>query len=86
MTGRTRLLLVNSPHNPTGAVLDRVELEAIAAIAVERDLAVVTDEVYEHMTYDVPHIPLATLPGMRERTLTISSAAATPKSERSRLK
>lgn len=75
VTDRTRLLLVNSPHNPTGAVLSADELAALATLAIERDLLVVTDEVYEHMTYDGrPHVPLATLPGMRERTLTISSA------------
>jgi N-succinyldiaminopimelate aminotransferase len=75
VTDRTRLLLVNTPHNPTGAVLSASDLAAVAELAVERDLLVVTDEVYEHMTYDGrPHVPLATLPGMRERTLTISSA------------
>jgi N-succinyldiaminopimelate aminotransferase len=73
ITSRTRLLLVNSPHNPTGMVLTREEAEEIARIAIARDLLVVTDEVYEHLTYDVPHIPLATLPGMRERTVSISS-------------
>jgi len=78
VTPRTRLLLVNSPHNPTGTVLDRAELEAIAAVAVEHDLLVVTDEVYEHLTFDgCEHIPLATLPGMRERTVTISSGGKT---------
>src|SRR5690606_14005194 len=61
---RTKLLLINSPHNPTGAVLTREEFAGIAALARERDLLVVTDEVYEHMTYDgVPHLPLATFPG-----------------------
>ena len=78
LTPRTRLLLVNSPHNPTGAVLSRAELDAVAAVAVEHDLLVVTDEVYEHMTYgDARHVPLATLPGMAERTLTVSSAGKT---------
>jgi N-succinyldiaminopimelate aminotransferase len=78
ITPRTRLLLVNSPHNPTGAVLDPDELAAIATVAREHDLLVVTDEVYEHMTYDgVPHVPLATLPGMAERTLSISSSGKT---------
>jgi N-succinyldiaminopimelate aminotransferase len=77
VTDRTRLLLLNSPHNPTGTVLHDDELAAVAEIAVERDLTVVTDEVYEHMTYDVAHRPLATLPGMAERTLTISSAGKT---------
>jgi len=78
VTGRTRLLLLNSPHNPTGKVFSRAELEAIAEVAIERDLIVVTDEVYEHMTFDGrPHVPLATLPGMRERTVTVSSAGKT---------
>jgi N-succinyldiaminopimelate aminotransferase len=77
ITDRTRLILLNSPHNPTGTVLTEAELTAVADLAVERDLVVVTDEVYEHMTYDVVHRPLATLPGMRERTLTISSAGKT---------
>jgi len=77
VTDRTRLILLNSPHNPTGTVLSRGELQAVADLAIERDLIVVTDEVYEHMTYDVEHIPLATLPGMQDRTLTISSAGKT---------
>ncbi|GGK97601.1 aminotransferase [Streptomyces flaveus] len=75
VTDRTRLLLINTPHNPTGTVLTRDELTAIAALAVERDLLVVTDEVYEHLVFDeAEHIPLATLPGMRNRTVTIGSA------------
>ncbi len=69
-----RMLLANSPHNPTGRVLTRAELEAIAAVCIEHDLVAVTDEVYEHLAFDGEHIPLATLPGMAERTLTISSA------------
>jgi N-succinyldiaminopimelate aminotransferase len=77
VTDRTRLILLNSPHNPTGTVLTRDELQAVAELATERDLIVVTDEVYEHMTYDVQHVPLATLPGMADRTLTISSAGKT---------
>jgi N-succinyldiaminopimelate aminotransferase len=78
VTPRTRLLLVNSPHNPTGTVLGRDELAAVAAVAVDHDLLVVTDEVYEHLTYDgVPHVPLATLPGMRDRTVTVSSGGKT---------
>ena len=77
VTDRTRLLLLNSPHNPTGTVLTDDELTAVAELAVERDLIVVTDEVYEHMTYDAPHRPISTLPGMRDRTLTISSAGKT---------
>lgn len=78
VTPRTKLLLVNSPHNPTGAVLTYEELRAVAALALERDLLVVTDEVYEHMVYDgLRHVPLASLPGMRERTVSISSAGKT---------
>ncbi|MFI9828051.1 pyridoxal phosphate-dependent aminotransferase [Streptomyces sp. NPDC051913] len=78
VTDRTRLLLINTPHNPTGTVLTREELTAIAELAVERDLLVVTDEVYEHLVFDdAEHIPLATLPGMRDRTVTIGSAGKT---------
>jgi N-succinyldiaminopimelate aminotransferase len=77
VTPRTRLLLLNSPHNPTGMVLTREELTAIAELAVERDLIVVTDEVYEHLTYGAGHVPLASFPGMRDRTVTISSAGKT---------
>lgn len=74
VTPRTRFVLLNSPHNPTGTVLTRAELEAVAAVAVEHDLVVITDEVYEHLRYDVPHVPISTLPGMADRTLTLSSA------------
>jgi N-succinyldiaminopimelate aminotransferase len=75
ITPRTRLILLNSPHNPTGTVLTRTELNVVAAIFIEHDLIAVTDEVYEHLVYDGgTHIPLATLPGMRERTVSISSA------------
>ena len=74
ITARTRLILLNTPHNPTGTVLTRAELQRIAEIAVKHDLLVVTDEVYEHLTYDIPHVPIVTFPGMRERTVTISSA------------
>ncbi|MER6565327.1 pyridoxal phosphate-dependent aminotransferase [Streptomyces sp. NPDC001093] len=78
VTGRTRLLLINTPHNPTGTVLTRAELAAIAELAVERDLLVVTDEVYEHLVFeDAEHLPLASFPGMRERTVTIGSAGKT---------
>ncbi|MCF1648468.1 pyridoxal phosphate-dependent aminotransferase [Streptomyces indiaensis] len=78
VTDRTRLLLINTPHNPTGTVLTREELAAIAELAVERDLLVVTDEVYEHLVFDdAEHVPLATFPGMRERTITISSSGKT---------
>jgi len=77
VTDRTRLILLNSPHNPTGMVATREELAAIAGLAVERDLLVITDEVYEHIVFAGEHIPIATLPGMRERTVTISSAGKT---------
>ncbi|MCX5141249.1 MULTISPECIES: pyridoxal phosphate-dependent aminotransferase [unclassified Streptomyces] len=77
VTPRTRLLLLNTPHNPTGTVLTREELSAIAALACERDLLVVTDEVYEHLVFEGEHLPLASFPGMRERTVTISSAGKT---------
>jgi N-succinyldiaminopimelate aminotransferase len=70
---RARVMLINSPHNPTGRVLTRAELEAIAHACIEHDLLCVTDEVYEHLVFDGEHIPLSTLPGMAERTLTISS-------------
>ncbi len=70
----TRMIMVNTPHNPTGKVFSQAELGEIARLAIAHDLVVVTDEVYEHMTYDgARHIPLATLPGMAERTVTISS-------------
>ncbi|WP_251153300.1 pyridoxal phosphate-dependent aminotransferase [Cellulosimicrobium sp. Marseille-Q4280] len=78
VTDRTRLILVNTPHNPTGTVLDLDELDAIAAVARRHDAVVVTDEVYEHLTFDdTEHVPIATLPGMRDRTITISSAGKT---------
>ncbi len=77
ITARTRLILLNTPHNPTGKVFDADELGLIAELAVERDLVVVTDEVYEHLVFDGVHVPMATLPGMRERTVTISSAGKT---------
>lgn len=75
---RTRMLIVNSPHNPTGTVFDRDTMIRIADIAVTHDLLVLTDEVYEHLTFDgTVHTPIATLPGMFERTVTVSSAAKT---------
>jgi N-succinyldiaminopimelate aminotransferase len=75
---RTRLVVLNSPHNPTGTVLTRTELGWIAAAATAHDAVVVTDEVYEHLTYDgAEHVPMATLPGMAARTLTVSSAGKT---------
>jgi len=78
ITPRTRMLLLNSPHNPTGQVLTREELAAVATLAIEHDLIVVSDEVYEHLTFDgCEHVPIATLPGMAERTLTVSSGGKT---------
>nr|WTB32667.1 pyridoxal phosphate-dependent aminotransferase [Streptomyces sp. NBC_00830] len=77
ITPQTRLLLLNTPHNPTGMVLTAEEESAIAALAVEHDLLVVTDEVYEHLVYEGTHHPIAALPGMRERTVSISSAGKT---------
>jgi N-succinyldiaminopimelate aminotransferase len=75
VTGETRLILLNTPHNPTGTVLTREELQVVADLAIEHDVIVVTDEVYEHLVFDGrAHVPIATLPGMWERTLTLSSA------------
>ena len=80
VTPKTRFMLVNSPHNPTGTVLTPEELDAIAAVAIEHDLVVITDEVYEHLTYGHEHRPLATLPGMFERTLTCRAPASRTRS------
>jgi len=78
ITPATRMVLLNSPHNPTGTVFTRTELTALAELAVERDLLVVTDEVYEHLVFDgAEHLPIASLPGMAERTLSVSSAGKT---------
>ncbi len=78
ITKRTKVLLINTPHNPTGKVLSRDELESIASICLKYDLLALTDEVYEHITFDgVPHIPLASIPGMRDRTLSLSSTGKT---------
>ncbi len=75
---RTRIVLLNTPHNPTGKVFTREEIELVCSLAREHDAWVVTDEVYEHLTFDgATHIPVATLPGMAERTLTISSGGKT---------
>jgi N-succinyldiaminopimelate aminotransferase len=76
VTPKTKALIVNSPHNPTGMVLSENELQALAQLAVQADLLVITDEVYEHLVFDGRrHIPLASFPGMANRTVTISSAA-----------
>jgi aspartate/methionine/tyrosine aminotransferase len=77
ITDRTRAMIVNTPHNPTGRVLDRSELSAIAELCIEHDLIAISDEVYEHMVYEGEHISLASLPGMRERTITCSSLGKT---------
>ncbi len=77
VTDRTRLILINSPHNPTGSVLPRETLELIIELAHQHDAIIVTDEVYEHLTFGVPHIPISSLPGGFERTVTISSAGKT---------
>jgi N-succinyldiaminopimelate aminotransferase len=78
ITERTKVLLVNTPHNPTGKVLDLAELQLLADLAVQHDLVVVTDEVYEHLVFEgATHVPLGTLPGMRSRTLVISSGGKT---------
>ena len=77
-TPKTKAMLINSPHNPTGVVLDRADLATIAELAVQHDVLVICDEVYEHLTFDdAEHLPLATFPGMRERTVRISSAGKT---------
>ena len=77
ITSRTRLILLNTPHNPIGKVFSRQDLDAIAAVAIEHDLLVVADEVYEHLVFDGAHVPIASLPGMAQRTVTISSAGKT---------
>lgn len=77
VTDRTRLVLLNTPHNPTGKVFTTDELAAIARLCVDRDLIAVTDEVYEHLVFDGTHQPLTSFPGMADRTLTISSAGKT---------
>lgn len=77
VTPRTRVLVLNSPHNPTGRVLDPAELELLAQTCRRHDLIAITDEVYEHLVYDGEHVPLAKLPGMRSRTITTSSLGKT---------
>src|SRR5256712_13790060 len=73
VTSRTRAIILNSPNNPTGKVFSRSELQAIADLCLEHDLLAITDEIYEHIVYDgLGHTPIATLPGMAERTVTIS--------------
>jgi len=77
ITSKTRLLLLNSPHNPTGMVLTRAETEAIAKTAIDHDLLVITDEAYEHLTFSAAHVPFATIDGMRGRVISIGSAGKT---------
>ncbi|MBV8996139.1 MAG: aminotransferase class I/II-fold pyridoxal phosphate-dependent enzyme, partial [Pseudonocardiales bacterium] len=78
ITPASRVLVLSSPHNPTGTVLHRAELTALAALAIEHDLVVITDEVYEHLVFDsAQHLPIATFPGMAQRTLSVSSAGKT---------
>src|SRR5687768_4464464 len=73
----TRAIILNSPHNPTGKVFSRVELELIAGLAQEHDALVLTDDIYEHIVYDGEHVPMATLPGMAERTVAVNSLSKT---------
>ena len=77
ISSRTRAIIINSPNNPTGRVFDRTEMEALAGLCLEHDLIAFTDEIYEHITYGAAHIPIATLDGMRDRTVTISGFSKT---------
>jgi len=77
VTPRTRAIVLNSPHNPTGKVFSRAELETIAALCLEHDLIALTDDIYEHIVYRGEHIPLATVPGMADRTVSINSMSKT---------
>ncbi len=77
VSSKTRAILVNTPHNPTGRVFSKEELQAVADVAIEHDLIVLTDEVYEELAYDAPHLRLASFPGMAERTVTMSSLGKT---------
>ena len=77
VTNRTRAIVVNTPNNPTGRVFDRSELEAIAALCIKHDLLAITDEIYEHIYYEGEHIPIVTLAGMRDRTITVSGLSKT---------
>ncbi|MGH2418597.1 MAG: aminotransferase class I/II-fold pyridoxal phosphate-dependent enzyme, partial [Candidatus Limnocylindria bacterium] len=74
---RTRAIILNTPHNPTGKVFSRDELELIAGLAQEHDALVLTDDIYEHIVYDGEHVPMATLPGMAERTVAVNSLSKT---------
>jgi aminotransferase len=77
VTSKTRAIVINTPNNPTGRVFDRDELQAIADVCIEHDILAITDEIYEHIYYEGEHIPLATFPGMRDRTITISGLSKT---------
>jgi aminotransferase len=77
ITPRTRAIILNTPNNPTGRVFSREELEGVAALCRQHDLVAITDEIYEHILYEGEHIPMATLDGMRERTVTVSGASKT---------
>jgi N-succinyldiaminopimelate aminotransferase len=77
VTDRTRVILLNTPHNPTGTAFDRPTLELIVELANRHDAYIVSDEVYEHLLFDKPHVPIATLPGAADRTITISSGGKT---------
>jgi aspartate/methionine/tyrosine aminotransferase len=77
ITPRSRAIIINTPNNPTGRVLTRHELEGLAGLCVEHDLLAITDEIYEHLVYEGEHTPICTLPGMSERTITISGASKT---------
>ena len=77
VSARTRAIIINSPNNPTGRVFDRTELDALAGVCLDHDLIAFTDEIYEHITYGVDHVPIATLDGMRDRTVTISGFSKT---------
>jgi aminotransferase len=74
---RTRAIIVNSPSNPAGRVLTRAELQAIGELCIRHNAIAITDEIYEHIRFEGPHLPLASLPGMQERTVTISGASKT---------
>ena len=76
-TARTRAIVINSPHNPTGKVFSREELELIAGLCIEHDAVAITDDIYQHIVYEGEHIPLATLPGMADRTIAIDSLSKT---------
>lgn len=76
-TDRTRAIVLNTPNNPSGRVFDRHEMEAVAEVCKERDILAVTDEIYEHIVYEGEHLPLAALPGMRDRTVVVSGLSKT---------